>query len=537
MNKNPLERLFEDFPQEQYGTPLEDSVRAMPDPLAEFRDGYFQTIKDKAFLQAEKFLRDKYVAGPRPMLKDQLTALILYTHDFPFFNFRDFVDRELNNVPIYTNPILKELRAFLLFLLGGLRRLPRLRIPCTVYHTLHQKDLVDHQQRNQGQDQNQTTNIFTLNHFAVVTPENAPLHYPGMLSSDGPDSDSNSITVIKISGYLYSYCIKEFTGRAEFMLNPSLNLRITKTGKVYPKNRQLSMVEATANETCNVLDAQIHLYENTIKMHTLSATTETETVSTSLSSEDVNVDSEKGKEDKSNNSGPALPPECAIDEAYYASKLKVSSLEEEYRTVPKTFYVSFFDAIVNADFGSVGEFCEDSKQKRKDAAVKLLEMCKESLSYLKSNNVLEKYSMCDEDAMSISLFTLDSSKETISPHSTVNELLTKRGSLMNIRGYLFYLLNALRKIPPYSGGDDDGPLYRGVCGLSLNSYAVGQRRTWTAFTSTYMEESLAEDRLSGPNQVLFEINGNCRAYNIKDFSIYRDEGMIQYTFFSNIDPT
>ena len=503
--KNPLEQLFEDFPQAQYGASLEGSVNTMTGPLHEFRDGYLRAVKDTTFQSALKILRDKYSTGTHPMLEDQLTALVLYTHTFSFFSFRDFLNRELRGVSASASPALKELRVFILCLLGGLRHLPRLRVPCTVYHVLSEKEL---EQQQQQQQQQQSGNIFSLNYFATTTPEGVPLSYTdckdNSTQGSSPDvsEEGGVVVVLKVCGYMCAYCIKEFTGRTEFVLNPSLALRMARTEKPYPKNPQLKMMEATATESCVVLDAHVRAYENAARKREALASSSTATAKATPP--------------------PEPGPYAEQEEGACLSRTKNTSLEEEYRTVPKTFYESFSSALVTANFGAAQRNGTSYKQCAEEAAADLLEKCSECLAYLKSSSVLERYSMCDEDAMSISLFTLDGSKEAVSPHSVVNELLCKRASIMGIRGYLFYLLNALRKIPPYP--ESEGPLYRGVCGLTLDSYTVGQKRTWPAFTSTYPEESMAEDRLSGPNQVLFEIHGKYRAYDIRDFSIYHDEG-------------
>ena len=121
-----------------------------------------------------------------------------------------------------------------------------------------------------------------------------------------------------------------------------------------------------------------------------------------------------------------------------------------------------------------------------------------------------------------------------SPYKKLNNSLSigrNNGSLKKTRGFLFLLLQALRKLPRYTPAK--GVLHRGIRAhvqteADPNSpktkpYATGNEKTWWAFTSTTEDLERTKAFIEKSEGTLFTISGKPWGYDISMFSYYPDE--------------
>ena len=131
-----------------------------------------------------------------------------------------------------------------------------------------------------------------------------------------------------------------------------------------------------------------------------------------------------------------------------------------------------------------------------------------------------------DDIKSILIYTYELDDDTIdSPYKIVNSKLSKRSidGLRKIRGYVLYLLRALRKLPRFNSRCI---LYRGIWGenVSTDKYKEGSSITWSSFTSTTTDEDVASNFADGSEvPLLFIIRGNYIGYSLMDYSFRETE--------------
>eukprot|EP00727_Mastigamoeba_balamuthi_P012996 m51a1_g8319 hypothetical protein (810) ;mRNA; f:119496-123757 len=115
----------------------------------------------------------------------------------------------------------------------------------------------------------------------------------------------------------------------------------------------------------------------------------------------------------------------------------------------------------------------------------------------------------------------DSQPEDNLYHKLNNDLRQRMKAKMECWwGYLYYLMNGLKKLP-----DVDEVLYRGIpadkAKMLEKEYAMGRRIRWTAFSSTTNNLEVAKN-FAGPGGVIFRIKGNS-GRNIQSISFIKGE--------------
>ena len=139
-----------------------------------------------------------------------------------------------------------------------------------------------------------------------------------------------------------------------------------------------------------------------------------------------------------------------------------------------------------------------------------------------------------EDAAALALYTFDygSKGYESNPFRLLNKNLIGRNTegLLRIRGLLYLVMTAMRKLPRYTGKT----LYRGVRqGAKINqgNYIEGKIVTWSAFSSTspdlgttkaFLAKNSSDGKASG---TLFVIE-NAWGYDLKKFSLFPNEDEI-----------
>ena len=143
-----------------------------------------------------------------------------------------------------------------------------------------------------------------------------------------------------------------------------------------------------------------------------------------------------------------------------------------------------------------------------------------------------------EDVAAIYCYTYewDSKKfgDYESPYRKLNNSLSidrSNASLKKTRGFLFLLLQSLRKLPRYT--PVNGVLYRGIRVHvqtemdpeypKRKPYAAGNEKVWWTFTSTTEDLETTEAFIGENEGTLFAISGKPWGYDISLFSDYPDE--------------
>ena len=208
----------------------------------------------------------------------------------------------------------------------------------------------------------------------------------------------------------------------------------------------------------------------------------------------------------------AEAPKLTIsDTPFFAAMVRVSPLDSLLDSTPDNFYVTLDEAVKMARFkgGSYG----------------MLRECREKAEKMEKKGFLKPLGMSTEEAAAIFVYTYEGEG-----YKTINKVLATRNidALFNLRGYIFHLLNALRKLPRYT---KKKVLYRGIDGGSVawgeDNHAVGCTLTWPAFTSTTATERVIKDFVQYTlKPVVFEIRGDFNGCSISDFSFIKDEDEI-----------
>jgi hypothetical protein len=136
------------------------------------------------------------------------------------------------------------------------------------------------------------------------------------------------------------------------------------------------------------------------------------------------------------------------------------------------------------------------------------------------------YGLKEEEALSIYFYTLEWSCRELSLYYRLNKDLTsnQRNSTAPIwKHYLYYLFNALRKVPIWKGNQD---IYRGV-GKNLvkhypKKYIEKEEITWYAITSATTSSKCIQSFLTKEESTIFCIN-RCVGRHIKSLSSHPEE--------------
>lgn len=200
-----------------------------------------------------------------------------------------------------------------------------------------------------------------------------------------------------------------------------------------------------------------------------------------------------------------------------------NTLELLLRAVPRSFYETIDDSLKSEVFKNVRQ---------------MLKYSRETADYLKEHDLLSNLTI--SDAIAITVYTYDNGPKAreMNVYRIINKVLSERNTdlVFQVRGYIIRLLSALRKLPLFP---TNAKLYRGIRGkVSKETKTVGSILAWPAFTSTTIsiesvESFLAssdEECIDGTNEdgsnnesYIFEITGQFRGYNIKEFSFHPGE--------------
>lgn len=181
---------------------------------------------------------------------------------------------------------------------------------------------------------------------------------------------------------------------------------------------------------------------------------------------------------------------------------------------------------VPASYASTIE--EAIKEGFPEDAETIIKNCKDHVKTLHDINQMSAFPQInDAKALAITAYTLDLGKEKYENniYRKLNKTLAERSTngLRAMRGYLLYLLSALRSLKPVN---NKNPLYRGIDGKFINweTHKVGHKLSWPAFTSTTDDIDSIDDFMeSAEMPIVFEIRGNYRGYSVKMFSKHMGE--------------
>ena len=144
-----------------------------------------------------------------------------------------------------------------------------------------------------------------------------------------------------------------------------------------------------------------------------------------------------------------------------------------------------------------------------------------------------------EDVAAIHCYTFELGmwkeyKSIESPYRKLNNSLStnrSNASLRKTRGFIFLLLQALRKLPRYTPAN--GMLYRGIRVHvqtevdpefpNRKPYAAGKEKTWWTFTSTTEDLETTKTFFGESEGTLFTVSGKPWGYDISMFSDFPDE--------------
>ncbi|KAH3765325.1 hypothetical protein Pelo_2849 [Pelomyxa schiedti] len=133
-----------------------------------------------------------------------------------------------------------------------------------------------------------------------------------------------------------------------------------------------------------------------------------------------------------------------------------------------------------------------------------------------ARHLITEHHLTDDEVLALIVYSYDvrplGGSDTQNFFFQLNEVLRKRGaSFEGWRGYIHYLMSALRKLPSYSG-----VVYRGSNNpTTARPYTRGTSVVWSAFSSTSALESVARD-FAGTQGALFCIE----ITNGKDISAF-----------------
>ena len=178
-------------------------------------------------------------------------------------------------------------------------------------------------------------------------------------------------------------------------------------------------------------------------------------------------------------------------------------------TAPETFE----ESLASAGFRNVGDIMKECKTKLETSEMKA---------------VLKVLKMTRDEACAIYAYLYEARAFEESPFRVVGKALMDQDTekLKTLRGFIFLLLSALRKLKPEEGEC----LYRGIDGKWLkggkSNFEKGKTVAFESFTSTTMNERVATMfvcRQGVEVPVLYEIHGEYRGYLVDTFSKYSQE--------------
>eukprot|EP00727_Mastigamoeba_balamuthi_P009817 m51a1_g5458 hypothetical protein (1344) ;mRNA; f:232243-237797 len=164
------------------------------------------------------------------------------------------------------------------------------------------------------------------------------------------------------------------------------------------------------------------------------------------------------------------------------------------------------------------------------AAEEVVESCMELAAHTVPRELKERHGLTDEDVAAIALYTFDlgSVLYDLNPYRVLNSALFERNTLAlrSVRGLLYRLLQALRKLPPVTGA----VLHRGVAAqvpTDAAHYQSGRTVTWHTLCSTTTNLAVTKDFLTDRSTgiisgTLFNIRGGW-GYDIAPFSFVQSE--------------
>ena len=196
----------------------------------------------------------------------------------------------------------------------------------------------------------------------------------------------------------------------------------------------------------------------------------------------------------------------------------VRSLNSQYKLYPERYHVpSIEDALREAGLGEkLAKMIADTCMNRANE----IEDLPDGVSV--------------EDAAALAMYTFDFGVKHYesNPFRLLNRNLVGRNTdgLMRIRGLLYLVMAALRKLPRFTGRT----LYRGVrkdTNIDRGNYAEGNVVTWSAFSSTSPSMSttkafLAKGSSDGKSSGTLFIIEKAWGYDLRPYSLYPDEDEI-----------
>ena len=214
-------------------------------------------------------------------------------------------------------------------------------------------------------------------------------------------------------------------------------------------------------------------------------------------------------------------PDVAVSAEIDGDSVPITSTAFTDTLYPEPYSIpTMMEALKEAGIGENGaklivEFCEDVGR-----------------GAVKGENVPEGFTEADAAAVAMYTFDFDPEENEASPYELINDSLMYDDSPESVRGVLYLVMSALRKLPRYK----DRLLYRSVRGpIDANTYKKGSVVMWPAIVSTSPDMGAIKKLISEANEVEGEENaGNVKGtlfviengwgYNIQPYSLFPDDG-------------
>lgn len=155
----------------------------------------------------------------------------------------------------------------------------------------------------------------------------------------------------------------------------------------------------------------------------------------------------------------------------------------------------------------------------KQESYKIFDECAKVLNDRLEDFTEEQRTMPIEYARAVICYTAElDSKQVDSPYSLLNKALREKNfkELLKFRDLFYILLRSFRSLKL----DKYEKLYRGIHDISPSIYSVGDTVTWSSFSSTSKNKSVAA-RFAGDGVLLEILNAN--GYSLGEFSAYPKE--------------
>ena len=195
---------------------------------------------------------------------------------------------------------------------------------------------------------------------------------------------------------------------------------------------------------------------------------------------------------------------------------------------------AFPDTLYPRSYGipTMIEALKEAGLREKGKVKQIVEACeKAGMNAVRGGNVPEGFTVADAAAVAMYTFDFGDDDGEYNPYELIDDALAFEGRAESVRGILFVLMRALRKLPRC----EDRLLYRSLRGaIDGDMYKKGSIVTWPAIVSTSPDMGVAkrlieeayeidgEENAGDVKGTLFVIE-NAWGYNIQPYSLFPDD--------------